>query len=75
MKNLGVKRLSLFLFDGLGLRRAVDISLPAFVSSVHAPSSLVDALTFRVNRLAATTELVETGHCRTTSVVELNAQQ
>ena len=37
----------------------MDVSLPAFVSSVHATSSLVGALTSRVNRLAATTELVE----------------
>ena len=39
----------------------MDVSLPAFVSSVHATSSLVGALTSRVNGLAATTELVEAG--------------
>ena len=37
----------------------MDVSLPGFVSSVHATSSLVGALTSRVNGLAATTELVE----------------
>ena len=46
-------------FGWLELRQAVDVSLPAIVSSVHATSSLVGALTFLVNGLAATTELVE----------------
>ena len=48
-------------FGGLGLMQAVVVSLRAFVSSVHATSSLVDALTSRVNGLAATTVLVEAG--------------
>ena len=39
----------------------MDVSLPAFVSSVHATSFLIGALTSRVNGLAATTELVEAG--------------
>ena len=43
------------------MRRVVDVSIRAFVFSVHATSSLVDALTSRLNRLAATTELVEAG--------------
>ena len=45
------------------MRRAVDVSLPAFFSSVHATSYLVncDALTSRVNGLADTAELVEAG--------------
>ena len=46
---------------GLGLRQAVDVSLPAFVCSVHTTSSLVSALTSRVNGFAATTELVDAG--------------
>ena len=37
------------------------ISYKAFVPSVHATSSLVGALTSRVNGLAATIELVEAG--------------
>ena len=39
----------------------MDVSLPASVPSVHATSSLVGALTSRVNGLAETTELVEGG--------------
>ena len=49
-------------FGGLGSRRTVDVSLPAQVSSVHATSSLVDALTSRVNGLVATPEVVAVGH-------------
>ena len=45
---------------GLGLRQTNDVSLPTFVSSVHAMSSLLDASTFHVNGIAATNELVET---------------
>ena len=37
------------------------VSLPAFVSSVRATSSLVGASTSRVNGVAATTELVQAG--------------
>ena len=48
-------------FGGCGLRRAVDVSLQVFVSSVHTTSSLLDALTSRVNIIACTTELVEAG--------------
>ena len=48
-------------FVGLGLRGAVDVSLLAFVSSVHTTSFLVEALTSRVNGLAATTNLVKAG--------------
>ena len=36
---------------GLGLRQAVDVSLSAFVSSVHTTCSLYDDLTSRVNLL------------------------
>ena len=43
------------------MRRAVDVSLPAFISYVHATSSLVDAIASLVNRLAITTHLVEAG--------------
>ena len=46
-------------FGELGLRRAVDTSLPPFISSVHATSFLVEVLTSRVNEISATIELVE----------------
>ena len=42
---------------GLGMRRAVDVSLPAYVSSVYDKSSLVDALTSCVNGLLANIQL------------------
>ena len=48
-------------FGGLELRRVVDVSFRAFASYVRATSSLVGALTSRVNGLVATTVLVEAG--------------
>ena len=42
----------------------MDVSLPELVYYVHATSSLIAALTSRVNGLAATTELVEAGTLR-----------
>ena len=48
-------------FDKMTLMQAVDVSLPVFVSSVLATTSLVDALTSRVIGLVTTYELVETG--------------
>ena len=62
-------------FGGLGLRRAVDVSLQALVSSVHASSSLVDAITSRVFGLAATTEIVEARTLRDELSGETSAQQ
>ena len=41
------------------MRQTVDVLLPAFVSSVHATSTLIDALTSSVGRLLAITEEVE----------------
>ena len=43
---------------GLGFRRAADVSLPAFLSSLHASGELVEAILSQVN-MAETSELGE----------------
>ena len=42
---------------GLGVRRASDVALPAFISSLHSTSELVEAVLLNVNHLAVDHEL------------------
>ena len=42
---------------GLGVRKASDIALPAFISSLHSTSELVEAVLLNVNHLAVDHEL------------------